>query len=295
MSAATIPVHFEERGEPGGNAAAVLAILVHAILFGVLFLGVHWQSRPPETISVELYVPPPPPSPVQRVDVKPEPVVQPAPAPPPPKPEPKIDLPKPDIALKAKPEPPKPKPKPKPKPEPPKPEPPKPKPEPPKPKPKPEAVKPKPEPVKPKPEPVKPVAPAKPRDDEMQKQMREELAREQSSLKADRERQDIKNQLMRDQAAAQKNALSGYADKIKAKVKGNQILPLDLKRDLEAVFIVIQLPTGEVLSAKLKKPSGNAAYDAAVERAILKSSPLPKPDKGELFERELILTFRPYE
>ena len=185
-------------------------------------------------------------------------------------------MPKPDIALGAKPEPPKPKPEPLKKVEPPKP-----KPEPPKPKPKPEAVK--------------PVAPAKPRDDEMQKQMREELAREQSSLKADRERQDMKNQLMRDQAAAQKNALSGYADKIKAKVKGNQILPLDLKRDLEAVFIVIQLPTGEVLSAKLKKPSGNAAYDAAVERAILKSSPLPKPDKGELFQRELILTFRPYE
>lgn len=286
MSAATIPVHFEERGEPGGNAAAVLAILVHAILFGVLFLGVHWQSRPPETISVELYVPPPPPSPVQRVDVKPEPVVQPAPAPPPPKPEPKIDLPKPDIALKAKPEPPKPKPKPKP--EPPKPEPPKPKPEPPKPKPKPEAVK-------PKPEPVKPVAPAKPRDDEMQKQMREELAREQSSLKADRERQDIKNQLAREGDAARKRALSGYTDKIIAKVRGNWILPIDLKGNPEAVFVVIQLPTGEVISTKLKKSSGIPAYDTAVERAILKSSPLPKPDKGELFERELILTFRPYE
>jgi hypothetical protein len=32
-----------------------------------------------------------------------------------------------------------------------------------------------------------------------------------------------------------------------------------------------------------------------VERAILKSSPLPKPDKGELFQRELILTFRPQD
>ncbi len=279
MSAATIPVHFEERGEPGGNAAAALAILVHVILFGVLFLGVHWQSRPPETISVELYVPPPPPPPVQRVEVKPEPVVEPAPAPPPPKPEPKIELPKPDIALKAKPEPPKPKPKP---------EPPKPKPEPPKPKPKPEAVK-------PKPEPVKPVAPAKPRDDEMQKQLRAELEREQNSLKVDRERQDIKDRLMREQAAAQKNALSGYADKIKAKVRGNVNLPIDLKGNPEAIFVVIQLPTGEVLSAKLKKSSGNAAYDTAVERAILKSSPLPKPDKGELFQRELILTFRPHD
>lgn len=280
MSAATVPIRFEEREEPGGNASAALAILVHLALFGVLFLGVRWQSRPPETISVELYVPPPPPAPVERTEVKPAPVVE----PPPPKPEPKVELPKPDIALKAKPEPPKPKPKP---------EPPKPKPEPPKPKP--EPVKPKPEPVKARPEPVKPAPQARPRDDEMQRQMREELAREQNSLKVDRERQDIKNQLAREQAAAQKNALSGYADKIKAKVKGNWILPIDLKGNPEAVFVVIQLPTGEVLSVRLKKPSGSAAYDAAVERAILKSSPLPKPDKGELFQRELILTFRPHE
>jgi colicin import membrane protein len=285
MSVATVPIRFEEREEPGGNVSAALAILVHLALFGVLFLGVRWQSRPPETISVELYVPPPPPppAPVERTEAKPEPVAEP---PPPPKPEPKVELPKPDIALKAKPEPPKPKPKP---------EPPKPKPEPPKPKPKPEPVKPKPEPVKARPEPVKPAPPARPRDDEMQRQMREELAREQNSLKADRERQDIKNQLAREQAAAQKSALSGYADKIIAKVKGNWILPIDLKGNPEAVFVVIQLPTGEVISARLTKPSGNTAYDAAVERAILKSSPLPKPDKGELFQRELILTFRPHK
>ena len=258
MSVATLPVHFEERDDPGANASAVLAILVHLILFGVLFIGVRWQSRPPETISVELYVPPPPPAPVERVEVKPEPVVE-----PPPKPEPKVELPKPDIAIKTKPEPPKPKPKP-------------------------EPPKPKPEPVKAKPEPVKPAPPAKPRDDEMQKRMREELAREQGAVKVDRERQESN-------AAAQKSALSAYADKIKAKVRGNLILPIDLKGNPEAVFVVIQLPTGEVISTKLKKSSGNVAYDTAVERAILKSSPLPKPDKGELFARELTLTFRPQD
>ena len=130
--------------------------------------------------------------------------------------------------------------------------------------------------------------PAKPREDEMQKRMRDELAREQNAVKVDRERQEFS-------AAAQKSALSAYADKIKAKVKGNWILQIDLKGNPEAVFTVIQLPTGEVLSVKLKKASGNVAYDTAVERAILKSSPLPKPEKGELFQRELILTFRPQD
>jgi colicin import membrane protein len=48
-----------------------------------------------------------------------------------------------------------------------------------------------------------------------------------------------------------------------------------------------------VLSIRLARSSGNAAYDAAVERAILKSSPLPLPASRELFSRELKLTFRP--
>ena len=250
MSAATLPMHFGERPETGVAGSAVLALLVHALLFAVLFFGVRWQSRPPETISVELWVPPPP---VEQVEVKPVPVVE----PPPPKPEPVVEPPKPDIAIKAKPEPSKPKPKAEP------------------PKPKPEAVKPKPE-------------PARPREDEMQKRMRDELAREQNSLKVDRERQDM-------QTAANLKALSTYADKIKAKIRGNIALPQDIKGNPEAIFDVVQLPTGEVLSVRLRKSSGHRGFDDAVERAILKSSPLPKADKGELFSRELTLKHRPLD
>lgn len=86
-----------------------------------------------------------------------------------------------------------------------------------------------------------------------------------------------------------------YANKIKAKIKGNIVLPPDIKGNPEAIFDVVQLPTGEVLSARLRKSSGNRAYDEAVERAILKSSPLPEPDRREQFARELQLKFRPVE
>jgi colicin import membrane protein len=78
-------------------------------------------------------------------------------------------------------------------------------------------------------------------------------------------------------------------------VKSNWILPQDIQGNPEAVFDVVQLPTGEVLSTKLVRSSGNSAYDAAVERAILKSSPLPLPANRELFARELRLTFRPLD
>ncbi len=82
---------------------------------------------------------------------------------------------------------------------------------------------------------------------------------------------------------------------MRAKIRGNVLLPPDLKGNPEAIFDVVQLPTGEVLSAKLRKSSGHRGYDEAVERAILKSSPLPRPDRPDLFVRNLELKFRPLD
>ena len=89
--------------------------------------------------------------------------------------------------------------------------------------------------------------------------------------------------------------MNEYIARIQAKVKNNWILPQDIQGNPEAVFLVVQLPTGEVLSTRLVRSSGNAAYDAAVERAILKSSPLPLPADRADFARELKLTFRPQD
>ena len=136
---------------------------------------------------------------------------------------------------------------------------------------------------------------ARPRDEEAQRQIREQLNREQTSFAIDREQQQLKEQLARDADAARRRALADYEAKIRTKVRGNIVLPPDIQGNPEAHFLVVQLPTGEVLSTKLVKSSGHRGYDEAVERAILKSSPLPKPDKAELFSRELKLTFRPKE
>lgn len=253
MSVASAAV-FEERIDPGKLSSAVLAAAVHFALLAILVFGVRWQNRPAESVTVELWEPPPAPA-VEAP--KPEPVPPPVAAPEP-KPEPVI--PKPDIAEKAPP----PKPKPVPKVEPPKPK----------------AV------VAPAPK----VA-ARPRDEAAQRQIRDQLAREQASL----ERQHIKDQLARDSAAMQKRDYDVYAGRIKAKIRGNIVLPPDLKGNPEAIFDVVQLPTGEVLTVKLRKSSGHAGYDLAVERAVLKSSPLPRPDRPELFQRALELKFRPLD
>jgi colicin import membrane protein len=76
-------------------------------------------------------------------------------------------------------------------------------------------------------------------------------------------------------------------------VRSNIVLPLDLTGNPEAQFDVFLLPTGEVQSVRLIKSSGSRVLDDAWERAILKSSPLPRPAKAEIFRRDLRLVFRP--
>jgi colicin import membrane protein len=131
----------------------------------------------------------------------------------------------------------------------------------------------------------------------------EELRREEVSLDqrkaaavaASEELARMKSVQAAQAATARNKAIAGYIDKIKAKIRGNLVLPPDLKGNPEALFDVIQLPSGEIISARLKRSSGNAALDAAIERAILKSSPLPKPEQGEFFNRALDLRFKPMD
>jgi colicin import membrane protein len=182
-----------------------------------------------------------------------------------------------------------------------------PKPPPPKveaPKPEPEVKKPeiveKAPPPKPKPKPE--AKPAPPKDDIEKILMREQVAMEQRKLDEERKRADEARRKAESEktarqlaATARDKALADYVNRIRDKVRQNWILPQDVQGNPEAIFSVVQLPTGEVLSVKLRKSSGNPALDAAIERAILKASPLPLPEPRSLFDRQLELVFRPLD
>lgn len=99
----------------------------------------------------------------------------------------------------------------------------------------------------------------------------------------------------RQAAARQASTRDQYIAAIRGKIRGNIVMPPGIKGNPEAVFEVTQLPSGDVLAVKLVKSSGQPAWDAATERAILKSSPLPKPAQPELFARVLELRFRPLD
>ncbi|NTV09374.1 MAG: TonB C-terminal domain-containing protein [Zoogloea sp.] len=277
------PVQFD-RVEGGKWPSLAMAALVHVGLVLFLFYGVRWQNKLPDTVQVDLVsapsvqpteeapAPPPPPPPPPQPKVKvPEPKAEPKPVPKAPEPAPQHKTP--DIAVKA--------------PEPKKP-PPKPEPEAPKPVEKPAKVERKPEPP---PEPTL-AEPVRTRQDE--DRMRELLARDSENVKRSQQMQEDMARVANARASADRNrAMQAYIDKIRAKVKGNLVLPPGVRGDPSGIFSVDQLPDGSVIQVQLRRTTGNALLDSAIERAIHKSSPLPKPDRPELFVRTLELTFYP--
>lgn len=260
-----------QNSEQTNVTAMVLSATVHLLLIGALFFGVQWRSQ---STSVEVEV--------WRSVAAPAPAVKPEPVPEPPKPEPKpepkptpkVETPppvKPDIAVKDKEKPKKEEPK---------------KPEP----------KPEPKPEQNKPEPKREAPDWKKALEQEQKQLQQQKATQDQIARAANEA-NLMASLKADQASAARNrGLADYASKIRGKIKGNMnITGLSIQGNPEAVFKVTQLPSGEVLSVKLSKSSGNRPLDEAIERAILKSSPLPKPDQPGLFQRELELKYKPLD
>lgn len=252
--------------EPGKVPSIVLAVLVHVLLAAFLFFGVHWQNRQSEAVIVELW------------DSRPVPVAEKA-APtreiiPPPRLEARPR--RPEVRPEVKPEP---------------------KAvekvvEPPKPdialeKKKIEVKKELPKKTEPEPEPKL--------NFDRSKEMLAQADREMTELKKEAETDKFIDQMRRDGAMLAAKADATYIAKLKGKIKSNVVLPPNIPGDPEAIFDVVQLPTGEVRSVKLRKTSGFKAYDDAVERAILKSSPLPRPDRPEQFQPSLEIKFRPLE
>lgn len=126
-------------------------------------------------------------------------------------------------------------------------------------------------------------------EEEMARQMREELDAESAQLRAFQERA---------KAGRQARLINDFKLRIQAKIQNYVHVPQKMAGNPEAVFQVKLLPNGEVLRVTLVRSSGQPIYDAEVERAILKASPLPLPSDKEaagVFRDGLTLKFRPFE
>jgi colicin import membrane protein len=163
-------------------------------------------------------------------------------------------------------------------------------------------VEPAPAPAKPdivvkEPEKPKPLPKPEPRPavDPFQAQLQREAEQIAQRKQVDSAAAELTQKLAAQAATARSKAMADYFGRVRGKIRGNIVLPPEVKGNPEAVFDVTQLPSGEIVTVRLKRSSGHAALDAAIERAILKSNPLPKPEPADLFSRSLELRFRPLD
>ncbi|GGY57250.1 cell envelope integrity protein TolA [Pseudoduganella albidiflava] len=296
-----------------GWRAFGLALATHALLFLFLWGGINWQSSEPVAVEAEVWdlttqqaAPPPPPA--EAPEPEPDPRPEPEPAPPPPAPAPppprEVTPPKPDpeIALRKERE--------KKKKEEEK-----------------RIAEEKEEKRKQKIEDERKLAEQKKKEDDRKKREEDDKERRLAEEKAEKKKEeDARKKQLADKKAAEKKESdriaklraeemrritgaaggssgtaekstaprldSGYVAAITAKIKSNISYAgsQDVPGNPRAEFKITQLPTGEIVSVRKIKSSGIPAYDAAVENAISKSSPLPKKKDGTV-ERDINATF----
>ena len=272
--------------------ARALAGGMHVALLVLLIFGVSWQRRQSEPAAVvDLWssmappkqeAPAPPPKPEPKVEPKPRPEPKPKPAPPPPPPKPEVKaIPKADIALKEKLE-------------------------------KERKVKEQQElenkkqqelerrkedeAKKLKAQQQQQQLEARKKEDEKRKLEKERLAQEAEAKRAAAEKQALADKLAKQAAAAQAGELDKYKRLMENRIKRYLVEPPNLQGNPEVEVEFRMAPGGEVLehTVRVRRSSGNHAYDQAAERAVLKASPFEVPS-GALFDqlREVNLKVRP--
>ena len=135
-----------------------------------------------------------------------------------------------------------------------------------------------------------------------EKRKRAEEADKRRKAAAARRQKELNAQLAADLAteekrrkAEQSGLLDQYVRLIQNRIEQQWIKPPSAQPGLECVVDVEQIPSGTVVNVHVRPSqcNGDAAVRRSIEAAVLKASPLPKPPVPELFERNLVITFRP--
>jgi colicin import membrane protein len=296
MKHATIGSPYRVPPEPRRLSAIMLAVAVHALLLAFLFIGINWQNNKPAAVEAEVWdmkvqsAAPPPPPPVKEAEPEP----QPEPAPPPKVVEqPTPPAPAPDIKLeqekkrkeelrkkelaeqKAREE-------------------------------EKRELAEKKEAEKKQAEAEKKDAEKKEKAEKLAKEKADKLAKAKAEAATKAQKDAIRKQEMARMMAQAGSGTSGTAAKstapridasyealLAAKIKSNTHYVGDTSApgNPKVEFQVDVLPTGEVLSVRKTKSSGNQVFDDAVERGIHNSSPLPKKKDGTV-ERSFPISFK---
>jgi colicin import membrane protein len=136
-------------------------------------------------------------------------------------------------------------------------------------------------------------ADAKKKADE--KRLADEKQKADQQAAADREA-DLKRSLdqeLRQDAARSSGALASWQSQITARIQRAWLRPASARSGIECVLNVTQVPGGEVTNVRIGTCNGDQAVRESIEAAVYRASPLPPPPDPSLFERSLVITFRP--
>lgn len=131
-----------------------------------------------------------------------------------------------------------------------------------------------------------------------EKAAQEKLAREKAQ--ADQQRVQREAELNAQIAAEERVAaarasgqMAQYVAQITAKIERNWIRPPSAQPGLNCEVRVTQVPGGAVVGVQVGRCNGDESVRQSIEAAVYRASPLPMPSDPALFDRNLVVTFRP--
>ena len=134
-------------------------------------------------------------------------------------------------------------------------------------------------------------------EEQRQREEQQRLARE---AVAARQRAESEAELQRVMAqederrrAEESGLLDQYIRFIMSKIEQNWIPPPSAQPGLECEVRVIQIPSGDIVDARIGRCNGDDAVIRSIQAAVLRSSPLPPPPHPSLFERSVYVLFKP--
>ncbi len=136
---------------------------------------------------------------------------------------------------------------------------------------------------------------------EIERKQKEEAERRKAAEDARAQQQreaELRKQLEEEEGRAQAESaglLNQYIALIEQHIVRNWNRPPSARPGLECRVRVAQTPGGTVLSVQIDQCNGDAAVKQSIEAAVMRASPLPPPPDPRLFERNLVLVFKPLE
>ena len=136
--------------------------------------------------------------------------------------------------------------------------------------------------------------------EEEERRRREELERQRQAAAEARRQAEREAELARAVAAeeaarqrAMSEAMDEYVRLIHNRIQQNWIPPAGVQAGIQCTVHVTQIPGGEVVGVRIGECNGDDATVRSIEAAVERASPLPRPSIPSLFDRDLVVIFRP--